>query len=92
VCAPRTISQSQLFEDADEVIRSRKSKKDRQCHGQDKKGTKEQIMINTQKNYRLSHTNPFICKTRIISFIDGGDGGVARMLPNHQQMKPQSYK
>jgi len=49
-------------------------------------------MINTQTNYRLSHTNPFICKTRIISFIDGGDGGVARMLPNHQQMKLQSYK
>jgi len=44
------------------------------------------------ENYKLSNMNPFICKTRIISFIDGGDGGVARMLPNQQQMKLQSYK
>lgn len=34
----------------------------------------------------------FTCKSMIMSFIDGGDGGAARMLPNQQQMKHQSYK
>ena len=44
------------FEDATGVIRSRRSKKDRQCHGQKQKDTENQRLSNTNPPHTHTHT------------------------------------